>query len=77
MKRFALVAALVAVSACSKAEEKPMAADTAKPMASMAMDSAAKADSMKKADSVKMAGMKMDTKGAKAADTKTKTKSKM
>jgi hypothetical protein len=76
MKRFALVAALVAVSACSKAEEKPMATDTAKPMASMAMDSAAKADSMKKADSVKAAAapMKMD---AKAAATKTKTKSKM
>ena len=70
MKRIALVAALVAVSACSKAEEKPMAMDTAMPMAAMAMDSTAKADSMKMADSVKMADTKM-------AATKTKTKSKM
>jgi hypothetical protein len=69
MKRIALVAALVAVSACSKAEEKPMAMDTAMPMAAMAMDSSAKADSMKMADT-KMADTKM-------ADTKTKTKSKM
>ena len=69
MKRFALIPALVAVSACARAEEKPMATDTAKP-AAMAMDSAAMADSAKKADSAKAAAAAP----TKAADTKTKSK---
>ncbi len=62
MKRFALIAAVVAVSACAKAEEKPMAMDSSK-MAAPATDSSKMMDSAKMADSAK----------APAAPTKTKS----
>lgn len=62
MKRIALAAAILAISACAKAEEKPMAADSpaaAAPAGGM--------DTMKMADTMKM----MDT---TKADTKGKSK---
>lgn len=65
MKRIALVAAILAVTACSKAEETP-AGDTTTPAMSPApadtalkmMDSMRIADSIRMADSIKAAGTK-------------------
>lgn len=62
MKRFALVAAVIAVSACAKAEEKPMAMDSSQMAAPAAMDSTKMMDSMKMADSAKMAADKSKSK---------------
>ena len=54
MKRLALVAAVIAVAACSKADDAAM--DTTTPAAAPAMsDSMRMADSMRLADSVRMA----------------------
>lgn len=69
MKGLALVAMMVAVGACSKADTP--ATDTTMPAmapAPMAMDSVAHADSMRRADSMRVAD------STKAAGSKTKGK---
>jgi uncharacterized lipoprotein len=65
MKRLALVAAVLAVAACSTSESKPNATDTAKPAMAAPAPAPAAADSTKK-DTAAMGGMKMDTKDPKA-----------
>jgi uncharacterized lipoprotein YajG len=80
MKRLALVTAIFAVAACSKADNTP-AADTTTPAmapapAPTAMDTSMKMDTAHKTamDTSKTKGSK--TKGTKTKGTKTKTKTK-
>ena len=59
MKRLALAAVVVALSACSKTGNKPM--DTTPAMAPMPMDTAMMKDSARRADSIRADSIRKDS----------------